>query len=92
MEWLLVKDKTAVSKTRNELRTPGYSLVNVKTHYQFKNLRLDFGIDNLFDRAYSLPTGGIYSGEGNTMMINGISSLAVPGAGRTIYAGINYKF
>lgn len=92
LEWLLVKDKTAVSKTRNELRTPGYSLVNVKTHYQFKNLRLDFGIDNLFDRAYSLPTGGIYSGEGNTMMINGISSLAVPGAGRTIYAGINYKF
>lgn len=92
VELVLVSDKTEVSENRNELKTAGYSLVNVKTSYTLKNLRIDFGIDNLFNHAYDLPTGGAYTGEGNTMSINGIPLLAVPGAGRTIYAGLNLKF
>lgn len=92
VELVLVKDKTEVSENRNEIQTAGYSLINWKTSYTLKQLRLDFGIDNVFDRAYDLPTGGAYSGEGNTMSITGIPLIAVPGAGRTIYAGVNYKF
>lgn len=92
VELVLVKDKTEVSENRNEVKTAGYSLINWKTSYTLKNLRLDFGIDNVFDRAYDLPTGGAYTGEGNTMSINGVPLIAVPGAGRTLYAGFNLSF
>ncbi len=92
VELVLVKDKTEVSENRNEVKTAGYSLINWKTSYTIKKLRLDFGIDNVFDRAYDLPTGGAYTGEGNTMSVNGIPLLAVPGAGRTLYAGFNLSF
>ncbi|BCN93038.1 TonB-dependent receptor [Thiomicrorhabdus immobilis] len=92
VELVLVSDKTEVSENRNELKTAGYSLVNMKTSYTLKNLRIDFGIDNLFNHSYDLPTGGVYTGEGKTMSITGIPQLAVPGAGRTFYAGLNLKF
>ena len=92
LEVVMVTDKTEVSENRNEVKTAGYSLVNLKTSYTIKDLRLDFGIDNLFNVAYDLPTGGAYTGEGGTMSINALSLMAVPGAGRSIYAGFNLKF
>jgi len=92
LEVVMVTDKTEVSENRNEKKTAGYSLVNLTTSYTIKNLRLDFGIDNLFNVAYDLPTGGAYTGEGGTMSINALSLMAVPGAGRSIYAGFNLKF
>ena len=92
LEVVMVTDKTEVSENRNEKKTAGYSLVNLTTSYTIKNLRLDFGIDNLFNVGYDLPTGGAYTGEGGTMSINALSLMAVPGAGRSIYAGFNLKF
>lgn len=92
IEVVMVDAKDDVSMLRNELQTAGYSLVNLKFSYTLKALRIDFGIDNLFDRAYDLPTGGAYVGEGRTMAINGIPMLSVPGAGRSIYMGVNLKF
>ncbi|WP_040727270.1 TonB-dependent siderophore receptor [Thiomicrorhabdus sp. Kp2] len=92
VEVVMVTDKTEVSENRKELKTAGYSLVNFKTSYTIKDLRLDFGVDNLFNVAYDLPTGGAYTGEGGTMNINGVPLMSVPGAGRSIYAGFNLKF
>jgi len=92
IEVVMVTDKTDVSENRKELKTAGYSLVNLTTSYTIKNIRLDFGIDNLFNVAYDLPAGGAYTGEGGTMNINGVPLMSVPGAGRSIYAGFNLKF
>lgn len=96
IELVMVKDKSAVSDARNEIRTPGYSLVNLRGSYSWKQARVDFGIENLFDRHYYLPLGGAYVGQGTTMSTTGTSSpawgIAVPGMGRSLYAGINYKF
>jgi iron complex outermembrane receptor protein len=114
-ELLMVKAKNNVSDVRNEIKTPGYSLVNLRASYTTGKLRFDFGIENLFDRQYYLPLGGAYTGEGATMSFNneagtvrpananaagsygtsGSASMwgtAVPGMGRSIYAGINVKF
>lgn len=57
-------------------------------------MRVDFGIENLFDRAYALPLGGAYLGQGKTMSLTGGPAwgTAVPGAGRTLYTGLNIKF
>jgi iron complex outermembrane receptor protein len=115
VELIAVKSKDDVSDVRNEIKTPGYSLMNLRSNYSMQKLRFDFGIENLFDRKYYLPLGGAYTGEGATMSFNneagtvspatpngagsygtsGSASMwgtAVPGPGRTIYAGVTYKF
>jgi iron complex outermembrane receptor protein len=93
IELVLVKDKNKVSAMRNEIRTPGYSLVNLRASYSWKQARFDVGIENLFDRHYYLPTGGAYTGQGTTMSITSIPwGIAVPGMGRSLYTGLSYKF
>ncbi len=96
IEVIAVKAKDDVSDVRNEIRTPGYGLVNLRAGYGWKQVRVDFGIENLFDRLYYLPLGGAYNGQGTTMTTGGASSpawgVAVPGMGRSAYASVNVKF
>ena len=97
LELVAVKRKSNVSDVRNEIRTPGYSLINLRASYAWEKVRVDFGIDNLFDRFYELPLGGAYTGQGRTMSMNPTDGtmawgVAVPGMGRSVYAGVNVKF
>ncbi len=87
VELVLVDAKTAVSQVRNEVPTPGYALLNLRASHSWKRVRVDFGVDNVFDRGYALPTGGAYVGQGRTMAINGLPwGIAMPGPGRSVYA------
>ena len=96
LELAMVKGKSDVSDVRNEMKTSSYSLVNLRASYSWKQARVDFGIENLFDRLYYLPTGGAYTGQGTTMAINPMTQpkwgTPVPGPGRSLYAGFNYRF
>ncbi len=93
VELVMVKNKSNVSDVRNEIKTPGYGLANLRASYNWKQARLDFGVENLFDKFYYLPTGGAYTGQGATMSTNGIPwGIAVPGMGRSIYSGLTVKF
>ena len=80
-----VAAKDAVQGVRIELPTPGYVLVNLRTGYEWKQLRLDAGLDNAFDKQYVLPLGGRYWVGDPT----GASS--VPGVGRSLFAGLTVK-
>ena len=97
-EVVLVDAKSDVSAVRNEVETPGYALLNLRGSYAWKKARLDFGVENVFDRLYYHPLGGAYVGQGITMPPNqthlGVPAwgTAVPGMGRTLYAGINVQF
>jgi iron complex outermembrane receptor protein len=96
-ELVMVQAKTNVSAMRNEIKTPGYALTNLRGSYSWKTVRLDFGIENLFDKLYYLPTGGAYVGQGTTMTNPALPNYpqwgtAVPGMGRSIYVGVNVKF
>jgi iron complex outermembrane receptor protein len=93
LEWVLVAAKDDGSDVRNEIETPGYGLVNLRASHSWKQVRVDFGVENLFDKFYYLPTGGAYTGQGTTMAINGIDwGVAVPGMGRSVYAGVTVTF
>lgn len=93
IEWVAVGDKDYGSDVRNEVETAGYSLINLRASHAWKQTRLDFGIENLFDRAYALPTGGVYTGQGRTMSMNGTPwGIAVPGMGRSAYIGVKVSF
>ena len=99
VELQMVKSKDNVSDRRNEIKTSGYSLVNLRSSYNWKQARLDFGIDNLFDKAYYLPLGGAYVGQGTTMATALVPTgsvllwgTAVPGMGRSVNVGLTLKY
>jgi iron complex outermembrane receptor protein len=88
-----VRKKTDVSAVRNEMKTPGYALVNLRASYVWKQVTFNFGIENLFNKLYALPTGGAYIGQGNTMSMMSVPwGTAVPGMGRSFYMGMTVKF
>ncbi len=89
----LVGQKDEVSETRNEVATSGYGLFNLRCSYEWKDVRIDVGVENVFDKFYNDPLGGVYMGEGQTMSATGVDwGVSVPGRGRSVYAGVNYKF
>lgn len=92
-ELLAVRAKTKVSAIHNERPTAGYALVNLRTSYQWQQWQVELGVDNLFNRFYRHPQGGAYTGQGNTMSGTGVPwGVALPGMGRSVYVGVNYKF
>ena len=91
LEFQAVDAKTDVQAVRNELRTPGYALVNLRSGYKWKlveraSMRLDAGFDNLTNRQYVLPLGGRYWVGDKT------GNSSVPGMGRTLYSGLTFEF
>lgn len=93
LETELVSAKDRLNAERNEVRTAGYGLLHLRTSYEWKQARLDIGIENLMDKHYSHPLGGAYVGQGKTMSATGVPwGVTVPGMGRSLYAGVNYKF
>ncbi len=93
LELVGVARKSDVSTPRQELSTAGYTLLHWRGSYTYKSVRVDFGVENVFDRLYSLPLGGAYAGQGMTMSLSGIPyGITVPGMGRNAYVGLNCKF
>ncbi|MFA7552806.1 MAG: TonB-dependent receptor [Spongiibacteraceae bacterium] len=93
VEWQVVAAKEHVSAARNEINTAGYSVFNLRSAYNWTHWRVDIGVENLFDRGYDLPLGGAYLGQGKTMSPQDAPyGVAVPGVGRSFYAGLSYTF
>ncbi|MCB1697390.1 MAG: TonB-dependent receptor [Pseudomonadales bacterium] len=93
LEWQLVSAKDNTSEVRNEVQTGGYGLLNARSSYVWHDLRMDLGVDNMFDRGYDLPLGGAYVGQGETMSPAGVPwGVTVPGMGRSVYMGLSYSF
>ncbi|KAB2944042.1 MAG: TonB-dependent receptor plug domain-containing protein [Hyphomicrobium sp.] len=91
LELVAASRKSDVNDLRNEPVTPGYALVNMRTSYEWENMRFDLGVDNLFDQLYYPPLGGVdwadYKAGGQMGRIG-----AVPGEGRSFNAGVTVKF
>jgi iron complex outermembrane receptor protein len=88
-----VAEKDRLSQVRNEVRTAGYGLVHLRASYAWSRLRLDAGIENLFDRFYNAPLGGAYLGQGKTMSGTDLPwGVVVPGMGRSVYASVTVIF
>ncbi len=92
LESRMVARKDQVESIRNERETPGFALLNYYSSYTFKQARLDFGIENLFDRKYYDPLGGVYLGQGATMGAGVSAGTRVPGMGRSINVGLTVNF
>jgi len=96
VELQLVGSKDQVSQVRNELTTPDYALVNLRTGYQWQQVKLEFGVDNLFNRNYYLPLGGVdisdYQTGGGMMGGSPTYGYNVKGPGRSINTRLSVTF
>ncbi|MFD2232811.1 TonB-dependent receptor [Phaeospirillum tilakii] len=93
LEIRAVAGKTQLDTTRNEPTTPGYALVNLRAAYDWEAVTLSFGIENLFNKQYYEPLGGVdykdarYAGQTMTTPYP-----ALAGMGRSFDAGVTIKF
>jgi iron complex outermembrane recepter protein len=87
VEVQLVGTKNEVSEVRNELTTPSYALVTLRTGYQWQAVRVDVGIDNLFNKYYWLPLGGA-----NLVNYDGSWGYSVLGPGRSLNGRLTVTF
>lgn len=92
-ELLWVDNKDFISQVRNEVQTSDYSLLNLRTSYDWKYARIDIGLENALNQFYLMPLGGAYLGQGNSMTTNGIPwGMSVPGKGRSFNVALNVRF
>ena len=91
LEVQLVDRKSDVDPLRFEQRTPGYALLNLHLGYQRRHMRIDVGSNNLLDKYYYLPLGGVNFDD---YLASGWSGQIRPltGPGRSFYAGLTVPF
>lgn len=91
VELQLMGSKTETDPVRREHATPAYAVVNLRTGYEWENLSLGLGIDNLFDKQYYDPLGGVdISGAragGRQTQFNELAAM-----GRSFIAEMTVKF
>lgn len=94
LDMQFVDSKTDVQDIRGELKTPSYILLNVKTSYKWKNLTMNAGVDNLLDKQYYNPMGGVYSGNYYAMNIGGAEGVNtnLPAPGRSVFVGMTLEY
>lgn len=98
LEMQFVDSKDDVQAIRNETQTPSYILLNARTGYEWKMLRLDVGLDNVLDKQYFHPLAGAYLGDRFGMNPTGDPATTVPwgrnvaGMGRSVYVGLSVKY
>jgi iron complex outermembrane receptor protein len=84
-----VGNKKYPSQVRNELRTGGYGLLNLRSSYEWKRVRVDVGVENVLNKFYAPPLGGAYVGQGPTMSGSAIPwGTSIPGMGRSLYTRV----
>ncbi|CAA7617866.1 Outer membrane receptor protein [Candidatus Terasakiella magnetica] len=91
VELQLVAAKTATDTLRDEPKTPGYALINLRSAYEWQAVTINLGIDNLLDKLYYHPQGGIDYADWRVAGLKGpVGPLPAPG--RSFNAGMTVKF
>jgi iron complex outermembrane receptor protein len=86
LDW--VGRKKRVDATRNEPRTGAYALLGLRAAYTIRAVRLSVEAENLLDKGYDLPLGGMSLGDlGATGLLR-----PVAGRGRSINLGLSTRF
>jgi iron complex outermembrane receptor protein len=86
-----VHRKSSVDPRRYEQATPGYTVFNLHASYRHRPLQAQAAADNLFNKCYELPMGGVNFDD---FMASGWMSQIKPltGRGRSIYAALSARF
>lgn len=87
MEWQAVAAQEKISSTNSEMPSGGYVLANVYGHWLLRDgLRVDVGIENLFDRAYRDHLAGYNRIAGSDVPVG----ARLPGTGRSAFLRVRW--
>jgi len=91
IQFQAVDRKSDVDPQRFEQQTPGYVLLGAQVGYRWGRFTFDAGCDNLLNRAYELPLGGVNFDD---FMASGWMSQIKPltGRGRSVYLGVSFRY
>jgi iron complex outermembrane recepter protein len=92
LQFHTVDRKTDVDPLRHEPPTPGYSLVDLRTAFVWRNLRVDLAISNLLDRQYANPLGGTWQSALYAPGYAGATFKPLPAMGRSFDTGLTLNF
>ena len=90
IQWQWYGSKTEVDPRRLENTTDSFSLINLLTQYQWRSLSIELGINNLFDRHYQQPIGGVSVARFKQQPEQGFQQL--DGPGRSFNFGVTWHF
>jgi iron complex outermembrane receptor protein len=86
-----VDRKSNVDSHRYEQTTPGYTIFSMHSSYQRGHLRASAAADNLLNKDYELPLGGVnFDDFMASMWMSQIKPLT--GRGRSAYASLSVQF
>jgi iron complex outermembrane receptor protein len=88
----VVGRKTAVDPIRLEPPTAGYSLLDVRTAYNWRHVRFDLAVTNVLDRQYDNPLGGTFQSALYPPGYSGSSFRPLPAQGRSFDTGVSVTF
>lgn len=88
IEGEFVNAKGLTDPLRREPKTPGYILLNIGTSYTWNIFRVDASIDNVMNKKYYLPMGGLSIGD----LIANNQVRALPGIGRSFNVALTASF
>ncbi len=88
----MITSKTTVAKTYGEPVTPGYVLLNILSRYQYENIKLDLGVDNLLDKRYYHPLGGVDIVGTYSQGFPPPGLLPVAAMGRSVFVSVNVDY
>ncbi|NWK55436.1 TonB-dependent receptor [Verrucomicrobiaceae bacterium N1E253] len=87
MDW--AASQNDVSELNDEERSSGYVLLHWRGMYHMKpGTRIEIGVENLFDEAYSPHLAGVNRVAGSDVAVG----ESIPGAGRFFYANLSWAF
>lgn len=83
----LVAAKGRVDPVRNEVPTPGYTLLDLGTRYTRGPWQASLSLLNLLNHFYYQPLGGAYLGQKPDVW-----GIPLPGQGRSVNLSLSYRF
>jgi iron complex outermembrane receptor protein len=91
LETQAVDRKTNVDPLRFEQPTPGYVLFNLRSAYQRRHLRFSAAAENLLNKSYELPLGGVNFDDFMAGM--GMGQIKpLTGSGRSAFLAMTVEF
>ncbi|WP_133175096.1 TonB-dependent receptor plug domain-containing protein [Salinimonas sediminis] len=90
VEWYWAGNKTDTDPRRLENTTDSYWLLNLRSSKQWADWTVEVALDNVFDRHYDLPLGGVSVAEFLQQPTQGYAQLEGPG--RSVNIGVAYRF
>lgn len=88
----LVNSKTTIATGYSEPKTPGYVLFNIRSRYKYKNMQLNFGVENLLDKFYYHPLSGIDIVSTYAQGFPLPQLLPVAAMGRSVFVSVNFDY